>query len=117
MRRWSLFVVFFFSSRRRHTRSLRDWSSDVCSSDLGATMTGIAQDRYGPAPEAVLRVARIAVPAAGDGEVLVRVHASSVDRGTWHLMRSEERRVGKECRCRWSRADAVKHGSRIEWTR
>src|SRR6266496_5088065 len=27
-------VVFFFSSRRRHTRSLRDWSSDVCSSDL-----------------------------------------------------------------------------------
>src|SRR5699024_11861896 len=26
--------VFFFSSRRRHTRSKRDWSSDVCSSDL-----------------------------------------------------------------------------------
>src|SRR5437868_15132378 len=30
-----LFVFFFFSSRRRHTRSKRDWSSDVCSSDLG----------------------------------------------------------------------------------
>src|SRR5712664_373936 len=29
-----LFLVFFFSSRRRHTRSDRDWSSDVCSSDL-----------------------------------------------------------------------------------
>src|SRR6266576_3991655 len=29
-------LFFFFSSRRRHTRSLRDWSSDVCSSDLGA---------------------------------------------------------------------------------
>src|SRR5438874_3608880 len=28
-------IIFFFSSRRRHTRSLRDWSSDVCSSDLG----------------------------------------------------------------------------------
>src|SRR5256884_879536 len=28
-------VVFFFSSRRRHTRCSRDWSSDVCSSDLG----------------------------------------------------------------------------------
>src|SRR6267378_7690313 len=27
-------AFFFFSSRRRHTRSLRDWSSDVCSSDL-----------------------------------------------------------------------------------
>src|SRR5438132_5752885 len=29
-----LFIYFFFSSRRRHTRSLCDWSSDVCSSDL-----------------------------------------------------------------------------------
>src|SRR5699024_11421381 len=29
-----LFICFFFSSRRRHTRSKRDWSSDVCSSDL-----------------------------------------------------------------------------------
>src|SRR5256884_6059828 len=29
-----LFVFFFFSSRRRHTRCSRDWSSDVCSSDL-----------------------------------------------------------------------------------
>src|SRR5258707_11976008 len=31
------FFFFFFSSRRRHTRYWRDWSSDVCSSDLGAT--------------------------------------------------------------------------------
>src|SRR5437588_9138441 len=31
-----IFNYFFFSSRRRHTRSLCDWSSDVCSSDLGA---------------------------------------------------------------------------------
>src|SRR5699024_11260626 len=30
----TLFASFFFSSRRRHTRSKRDWSSDVCSSDL-----------------------------------------------------------------------------------
>src|SRR5699024_12093469 len=29
-----MFYFFFFSSRRRHTRSKRDWSSDVCSSDL-----------------------------------------------------------------------------------
>src|SRR5207248_7463740 len=29
------YVLFFFSSRRRHTRSYGDWSSDVCSSDLG----------------------------------------------------------------------------------
>src|SRR5215471_2001535 len=33
-------VLFFFSSRRRHTRSLRDWSSDVCSSDLGPVGPG-----------------------------------------------------------------------------
>src|SRR5207249_5229325 len=31
---YRLVIVFFFSSRRRHTRSKRDWSSDVCSSDL-----------------------------------------------------------------------------------
>src|SRR5699024_9615055 len=31
-----LFMFFFFSSRRRHTRSKRDWSSDVCSSDLAS---------------------------------------------------------------------------------
>src|SRR5699024_12235163 len=31
-----VWFAFFFSSRRRHTRSKRDWSSDVCSSDLGA---------------------------------------------------------------------------------
>src|SRR5258705_8788953 len=30
------FFFFFFSSRRRHTRCLSDWSSDVCSSDLGS---------------------------------------------------------------------------------
>src|SRR5438874_3733220 len=32
--------LFFFSSRRRHTRSLRDWSSDVCSSDLHHVASG-----------------------------------------------------------------------------
>src|SRR5215207_10587100 len=36
-----IFFVFFFSSRRRHTRSTRDWSSDVCSSDLIYRATGI----------------------------------------------------------------------------
>src|SRR5687768_18271598 len=37
---WSLFLFFFFSSRRRHTRCSRDWSSDVCSSDLD--LAGVA---------------------------------------------------------------------------
>src|SRR2546421_2317668 len=35
---YRLLCCFFFSSRRRHTRSDRDWSSDVCSSDLSAIM-------------------------------------------------------------------------------
>src|SRR2546421_2219860 len=35
------FVLFFFSSRRRHTRSDRDWSSDVCSSDLVITVASV----------------------------------------------------------------------------
>src|SRR5699024_3126020 len=34
---------FFFSSRRRHTRSKRDWSSDVCSSDLGAAVPAVLE--------------------------------------------------------------------------
>src|SRR5207249_8828234 len=41
-------VYFFFSSRRRHTRSKRDWSSDVCSSDL------VGEAGYGPAAQALL---------------------------------------------------------------
>src|SRR6266480_6840194 len=38
-------VVFFFSSRRRHTRLTCDWSSDVCSSDLLAIMAGFERCR------------------------------------------------------------------------
>src|SRR3989337_4177993 len=42
-----LFFFFFFSSRRRHTRCYRDWSSDVCSSDLHLNGAG-DQARGGP---------------------------------------------------------------------
>jgi NADPH:quinone reductase-like Zn-dependent oxidoreductase len=49
-------------------------------------MRAVVQDRYGAAPEDVLRVGQIDRPSVGDGEVLVRVHAASVDRGTWHIM-------------------------------
>src|SRR5438034_10892109 len=67
-------LAFFFSSRRLHTRSLCDWSSDVCSSDLRmrARILDFVQ---------TLR-------ARGGVEVSVA--------------RSEERRVGKECRTRGS---------------
>ena len=50
------------------------------------TMTAIVQDVYGTAPEEVLRLAEIARPTIADDEILVRVRAASVDRGTWHLM-------------------------------
>jgi len=50
------------------------------------TMAAIVQDEYGSAPEDVLRLAETALPALAEDEVLVRVRASSVDRGTWHLM-------------------------------
>jgi NADPH:quinone reductase-like Zn-dependent oxidoreductase len=49
-----------------------------------ASMQAVVQDRYGSAD--VLRTARIARPAAGAGQVLLRVHAAGLDRGTWHLM-------------------------------
>jgi NADPH:quinone reductase-like Zn-dependent oxidoreductase len=52
-----------------------------------STMTAIVQDEYGPAPEAVLRLEEaVPTPPIGDDEVLVRVAAASVDRGTWHIM-------------------------------
>ncbi len=51
-----------------------------------ATMTAIVHDRYGDAPEDVLRLAEVNKPTVAAGEILVRVHAASVDRGTWHIM-------------------------------
>ena len=52
----------------------------------GTTMTAVVQDRYGSVPEGLFRLEEIAMPTISDGEVLVRVRAASVDRGTWHIM-------------------------------
>jgi hypothetical protein len=49
-------------------------------------MSAIVQDGYGTVPAAALRLAAIARPTIGDDQVLVRVAAASVDRGTWHVM-------------------------------
>src|SRR5216683_7301865 len=62
---------FFFSSRRRHTRSDRDWSSDVCSSDLGRQPEGIPSHR-------VEDVEALRAPIAGD-EIAHRVIADMPD--------------------------------------
>src|SRR5207253_3488567 len=69
--------LFFFSSRRRHTRWPRDWSSDVCSSDLS-----------------LLQPTSVQVMATTSNTYHERFIVSPNER-------SEERRVGKECRCRW----------------
>lgn len=48
------------------------------------TMQAVVQDGYGPVE--VLHLARVPRPVPGDHEVLLRVHAAGLDRGTWHLM-------------------------------
>jgi NADPH:quinone reductase-like Zn-dependent oxidoreductase len=50
------------------------------------TMRAIVQHRYGTVPEEVLRLERITRPRPAAGEVLVKVLAAGVDRGTWHMM-------------------------------
>src|SRR4030043_1417193 len=72
---YPLLYFYFFSSRRRHTRCSRDWSSDVCSSDL---VNG----------NSVFWSHLVHFVDARDAFVCEN--------------RSEERRVGKECRSRWS---------------
>jgi NADPH:quinone reductase-like Zn-dependent oxidoreductase len=49
-------------------------------------MTAIVHDEYGTVPGDVLRLAEVAKPTIADDQVMVRVHAASVDRGTWHVM-------------------------------
>src|SRR5699024_11690258 len=80
----------FFSSRRRHTRSKRDWSSDVCSSDLG---TGDGQR-----PTTHGRPAHVGHRGGLRNHRRGRVRSTEPRRT--HRQRSEERRVGKECRAR-----------------
>src|SRR5690606_40938937 len=95
-------VPFFFSSRRRHTRFSRDWSSDVCSSDLVAVSTNAE------------RVAEFGIDTANmfgfwdwvggrysfDSAVGLALMLSIGADG--FRQRSEERRVGKECSYRGS---------------
>src|SRR5207253_3837631 len=79
---------FFFSSRRRHTRWPRDWSSDVCSSDLtaGRVDRDFGRGFYTTTLEKQAR-----------HWAWLRFYDPKFAR-----TRSEERRVGKECRSRWS---------------
>src|SRR5437868_13867306 len=74
----SMYFFFFFSSRRRHTRSKRDWSSDVCSSDLWGSSPATSPTTNAPRP-------RPSCTWSGSTGIAMPV-----------TRRSEERRVGKE---------------------
>src|SRR5207253_7962074 len=104
------FFFFFFSSRRRHTRWPRDWSSDVCSSDLRpAVLPGRV---VAHALQAVIAwfagcecVACFSEWTCGANHIVPSIQGRSPVRCRH---RSEERRVGKECRSRWSQGEEKK---------
>src|SRR5207253_8240592 len=97
-------LFFFFSSRRRHTRWPRDWSSDVCSSDLVEAAPKRA-DHVGVRAAVAVKGPLVVVGSAdrlellGDAEARGRKGDLGQRDGALGL-RSEERRVGKEGRCR-----------------
>src|SRR3712207_8653932 len=89
----------FFSSRRRHTRYWRDWSSGVCSSDL-SQVGGLTQ--IGAVQRALVFAIGFPIPARAPTALLARSEATLGTAKGKPGGRSEERRVGKECRSRWS---------------
>src|SRR5689334_24004827 len=93
--------LFFFSSRRRHTRWNCDWSSDVCSSDLSCERTVKADVVAFDQPFFYNRLG--AVNPAGMIYALRRDVQPKSGTTLSPGNRSEERRVGKECRSRSAR--------------
>src|SRR5205809_4557102 len=83
--------VFLFSSRRRHTKCRRDWSSDVCSSDLVVASMVFALS----APSLALASILTHVTEFGSMPTLL-AKAGHMVRAPSPAGRSEERRVGKE---------------------
>src|SRR5699024_11990247 len=96
-------IFFFFSSRRRHTRSKRDWSSDVCSSDLATGGRKEKKLEYGD----VIRIGDFVLLFITDDIGACEWKIQPLTGDIEELNRSEERRVGKECRER-RRADIKK---------
>ena len=73
----------------RHTAVPASTDRDFDRVDVAvaaSTMRAVVQQRYGDDPDEVFRVETVDRPAVGDDEVLLRVRAAGLDRGTWHLM-------------------------------
>src|SRR5690606_41006011 len=100
-------VFFFFSSRRRHTRFSRDWSSDVCSSDLnrialhGFELVVLTAQRQ--AHGAARQIEQPPIDAYARLTHLIHRGGIEIIPEQLARLRSEERRVGKACRGRGSR--------------
>src|SRR2546430_6676614 len=91
---------FFFSSRRRHTRFDCDWSSDVCSSDLLPKQASDQRMSRQIPTEALTYYSRaLLYQDRGQKDKAVEMYQKAL---AVFPDRSEERRVGKECRSRWS---------------
>src|SRR5437016_6864097 len=98
---------FFFSSRRRHTRLVSDWSPDVCSSDLLVSVW--TEQEVSDTDTFVATVGPLAAdPAVQEAltnrittTVFEYVDVQALANQAIDALRSEERRVGKECRSRW----------------
>src|SRR5690606_39521237 len=87
---------FFFSSRRRHTRFSRDWSSDVCSSDLTWQDASEVAAAFALTEEQLAeRLEELKARMLEVRERRVKPHTDEKVLASWNG-RSEERRVGKE---------------------
>src|SRR5690606_41157642 len=93
-------IFFFFSSRRRHTRFSRDWSADVCSSDLAARGSPA---RFSSKNSASSRPAGSSEVTMGALRPVCCACTGAAREARIKVERSEERRVGKEGRSRWAR--------------
>src|SRR5690242_21312327 len=98
--------IFFFSSRRRHTRLTCDWSSDVCSSDLAQLFPQGIETSWIKPGRAVWKYLDGGDSSIGGTKEFCRL-AGELG------FRSEERRVGKECRSRLPPYHYKKIGDRI----
>src|SRR5205814_5840948 len=98
-----MIFFFFFSSRRRHTRCLSDWSSDVCSSDLADFAAALGREISSNDK------AKLDEYFTSVREVEKRIDGMRKNKDK---ARSEERRVGKECRSRMGREEERKKRER-----